>query len=402
MPGSTRVFRTNSRLAANSIFVHFVRSLQRLMNSPATTNANTTAPRAKAPRSLGFWGEVWQRYRRKLFPMVALVYVLAMFVVGFTAPLIVGTKPIACHYKGKTYYPFLGYWNSSWENAKLKKEFSREKDRYSAITRKDKEGWVVWPLVYQDPLRRLRANEFPGIPEGPIGEEGKPNKFNLFGTNTTGIDAFAHIVHGTQTALLVGIFSTGISAVIGLVIGALSGYLGGIVDNLLSRLTEIVMCLPTLVIILGVISIVEQPTIWHTMFVIGATSWPTIARLTRGEFMKLRSMEYVSAARAIGASQTRIMFRHILPNSLAPVLVPISFGIASAILTENALSFLGLGSGPNMASWGNLLNAGQQSPENWWLILFPGLAIFLTVLAYNLIGEGLQEATDPRLREGTK
>lgn len=374
------------------------------MNPPTTQSASPSAAGkpAQPQRSLSFWGEVWHRYRRKLYPMVALAYVIFMFIVGFSAPLIVGTKPIVCHYKGKTYFPCVGYWNARWENPKLKKEFSREKDRYSAITRKDKEGWVVWPLVYQDPLRRLRENEFPGIPEGPIGDDGKPNRFNLFGTNTTGVDAFAHIVHGTQTALLVGIFSTGISALIGLIVGAVSGYMGGIVDSVLSRATEIVMCLPTLVLILGIISIVEQPTIWHTMFVLGATGWPTIARLTRGEFLKLRSMEYVSAARAIGASQMRIMFRHILPNALAPVLVPISFGIASAILTENALSFLGLGSGPNMASWGNLLNAGQQSPENWWLILFPGLAIFLTVLSYNLIGEGLQEATDPRLREGTK
>ncbi|MFO0884999.1 MAG: ABC transporter permease [Pirellulales bacterium] len=375
------------------------------MNLPSSNSKTTSAaatPAAKPHYSRGYWGDVWQRYRRKFFPMVALTYVVFMFIVGISAPFIVGTKPIVCRYKGKTYFPCLGYWNDRWEDAKLKKEFSREKDRYSAITRKDKEGWVVWPLVYQDPLRRLRNNEFEGIPENPLGKEGRPNKFNWFGTNLQGVDSFAHIVHGTQTALLVGFFSTGISAIIGLIIGALSGYLGGVVDNALSRLTEIFMCLPTLVMILGIIAVVEQPTIWHTMFVLGVTGWTSIARLTRGEFLKLREMEYVSAARALGVSRFRIMLRHILPNALAPVLVPISFGIASAILTENALSYLGLGSGPKMASWGNLLSAGKQSPENWWLILFPGLAIFLTVLAYNLIGEGLQEATDPRLREGTK
>jgi peptide/nickel transport system permease protein len=122
----------------------------------------------------------------------------------------------------------------------------------------------------------------------------------------------------------------------------------------------------------------------------------------RAEFLKLREMEYVLAARALGAGQTRVMFRHILPNALAPVLVPITFGIASAILIENALSFLGFGSPPPNASWGNLLKEGQRSLSMWWLILFPGTAIFLTVLAYNLIGETLQEATDPRLREAAK
>jgi len=137
------------------------------------------------------------------------------------------------------------------------------------------------------------------------------------------------------------------------------------------------------------------------MTVIGATGWTGISRLTRGEFLKLRNVEYVTAARALGASQFRVMFIHILPNALAPVLVPISFGVASAILLENALRFLGLGD-TSTASWGSLLNEGQRNLSMWWLIIFPGAAIFLTVLAYNLIGEGLQEATDPRLRESMK
>jgi peptide/nickel transport system permease protein len=162
------------------------------------------------------------------------------------------------------------------------------------------------------------------------------------------------------------------------------------------------MCIPALVLILALIAVLENPTIWHLMMVIGATSWTGIARLTRAEFLKLRNTEFVTAARGLGAGPLRIMFRHMLPNALAPVLVPISFGIAAAILIESGLSFLGFGAPPPNPSWGTLLNAGRSNLQMWWLILFPGLAIFFTVLAYNLIGEGLQEATDPRLREAGK
>ncbi|NLX98599.1 MAG: ABC transporter permease, partial [Rhodopirellula sp.] len=182
----------------------------------------------------------------------------------------------------------------------------------------------------------------------------------------------------------------------------LAGYLGGWVDILLSRLIELVMCIPALVLILALIAVLENPTIWHLMAVLGVTGWTGIARLTRAEFLKLSKTEFVTAARALGAGRLRIMFRHILPNALAPVVVPISFGIAAAILIESGLSFLGFGAPPPNPSWGTLLNAGRSNLQMWWLIFFPGLAIFLTVLAYNLIGEGLQEATDPRLREAGK
>ena len=157
-----------------------------------------------------------------------------------------------------------------------------------------------------------------------------------------------------------------------------------------SRIIEIVLCIPALVLILALLAVVEQPTIWHIMAVIGLTHWTSIARLTRGEFIKLKQMEFVSAARALGAGQRRIIFGHILRNALAPVLVPITFGIAAAILIESALSFLGFGAPPPNPSWGTVLGGRpQHKPQTWWLIVFPGTAIFFTVLAYNLIGEGL-------------
>jgi peptide/nickel transport system permease protein len=176
--------------------------------------------------------------------------------------------------------------------------------------------------------------------------------------------------------------------------------LGGWVDLLLSRAIEVVMCMPSLVLILGLVALLDDVSNYHLMAIVGVTSWTGIARLTRAEFLKLKQMEFVTAARTMGAGQLRIMFLHVLRNALAPVLVPITFGIAAAILIESGLSFLGFGASPPNPSWGTLLRSGRMAIQDmWWLILFPGLAIFFTVLAYNLIGEGLQDATDPRLKQ---
>jgi peptide/nickel transport system permease protein len=370
------------------------------------TDIPSTAEKEKGVRpqrkSRGYWGDVWHRYRRRPMGMIALAYVIGLMLVAICSPAIVGTKPVLVSYKGHWYAPALGYFYAPWEDrmtvaTELRKRYSPIK-----IKEKDPDSWAIWPLFFQDPFRRVRADEWPDQPGNPSGNKGKPSRFNRLGTTQTGIDVLAQLIHGTRVALLVGFVSTGISAVIGITLGALAGYYRGWVDMLVSRMIEVMMCVPALVLILALLAIVDKATIWHTMLVLGITGWTSIARLMRAEFLKLRTSEYVTAARAIGASETRVMFRHILPNALAPVLVPITFGIASAILVENALSFLGFGSPPPNASWGNLLNAGQQNLSMWWLILFPGTAIFLTVLAYNLIGEGLQEATDPRLREGAK
>ncbi len=320
-----------------------------------------------------------------------------MFVAIFS-PAIAGTKPIVCKYKGKLYFPAMAYFNRRWENP----VFYTDKFRRiypKNLEAKDPDSWALWPLVYQDPYRRVRDGEWDDQPANPTQDRGRPSQYNWFGTNRAGVDVFAQMVHGTRTALLVGFVSMGIAGTIGITMGAFAGYLGGWVDVALSRLIEVVMCIPALVLILALIAILEKPTIWHLMAILGATSWTGIARLTRAEFMKLRQMEFVTAALALGASHPRIMFRHILRNALAPVLVPITFGIATAILIESGLSFLGFGAPPPNPSWGTLLNSGRTNLQMWWLVFFPGVAIFLTVLAYNLIGEGLQEATDPRLRQ---
>jgi peptide/nickel transport system permease protein len=327
--------------------------------------------------------------------------VLFLVVVAALAPAIVGTKPLVVKYRHEIYFPAMGYFNPHWEHAIFARRPFRKVYTAEAFQEGDPNYWAVWPLIHQDPYVRVDEDRaWPGQPANPYGDAGHPNRFNLFGTDQQGIDVFAQMVHATVTALLVGFVSTGIAACIGIPLGALAGYLGGWLDMLLSRLLEVVLCIPALVLILALIAIVERPTIWHVMAVLGVTGWTRIARLTRAEFIKLRESEFVTAARALGSGPLRIMFRHMLPNSLAPVLVPITFGIASAILLESALSFIGWGG--TEPSWGKLLSAARSNLQMWWLIVFPGGAIFLAVLAYNLIGEGLQEATDPRLREAGK
>lgn len=368
------------------------------MTSPPQTRAGSSQTlESRAPR--GFWAEVWHRYRCRKLGMLALGFVLLLFLIALTAPMIVGTKPVVCRYKGRIYFPCLGYYHASWENPIFRKD--RFRNRYAKnLLKKDPQSWAIWPLVYQDPYRRVRKGEWPGQPGNPSGVRGVPSRLNWFGTNQQGFDVFAQMVHGTQIALSVGVISMGIAGVIGITIGALAGYLGGWVDMVLSRLIELVMCIPSLVLILALVAMLDEVTNFHLMAIVGVTSWTGIARLTRAEFMKLKQMEFVTAARAMGASQGRIMFRHVLRNALAPVLVPITFGIASAILIESGLSYLGFGASPPNPSWGTLLRSGRDTiQQTWWLIVFPGTAIFLTVLAYNLIGEGLQEATDPRLRQ---
>jgi len=226
-----------------------------------------------------------------------------------------------------------------------------------------------------------------------------PSSGHLMGTDSLGRDVFSRIIYGARISLKVGFVAVGLATLIGVVLGAVAGYYGGWVDNLLMRLVDLMLCFPTFFLILAVIAVLE-PSIWNIMVIIGLTSWMGVARLVRAEFLSLKELEFIQAARALGAKDGRIIFRHLLPNALAPVMVSATLGVAGAILTESALSFLGLGVQPPTPSWGNILTAGKDNIEiAWWLSVFPGLAILITVLSYNLLGEGIREAIDPRLKE---
>jgi peptide/nickel transport system permease protein len=360
-------------------------------------SAESRTPRDVPPR--GFWAEAWVRFRQMPLAMAGLAIVVFLAMVAVFAPAIAGTKPVVCRYKGSIYFPCLAYYNRNWEPVVFVTDKFRG-EYPTNLKKKDPESWAVWPIVFQDPYRAVRHDEWPGLPKNP--DRSPPDARNLFGTNQAGVDVFAKMVHGSLVALLVGFVSMGIAGLIGITIGAIVGYFGGVIDMAVSRITEVVMCIPPLILILALLAIVQKPTIWEMMAVLGLTGWTGISRLMRAEFMRLKSSEFVTAARALGAGPGRIMLCHMLPNALAPVMVPITFGIAAAILTESSLSFLGFGQPPPSASWGSLLYDAKSNLTNWWLVFFPGTAIFLSVLAFNLVGEGLQKATDPRLREAKK
>ncbi len=226
-----------------------------------------------------------------------------------------------------------------------------------------------------------------------------PSWSHPLGTDDLGRDVLSRMLWGGRVSLKVGFVAVGIATIIGIILGALAGYYGGWLDSVIMRSVDIMLSIPTIFLVLAVIAILE-PSIINIMIVIGLTSWMEPARLIRAEFISLKEREFVIAARAIGAPDSRIIVKHVLPNGLSPILVSATMGIGGAILIESALSFLGLGVQPPTPSWGSLLSAGKDNIEiAWWLSAFPGLAILATVLGYNLLGEGIRDALDPRQRE---
>lgn len=225
-----------------------------------------------------------------------------------------------------------------------------------------------------------------------------PSWHHWMGTDQYGRDILSRMIYGSRISLAVGLVAVSIYVLIGTTVGSVAGYYGGWVDGLLMRITDIFLCIPTFLLILMVIAFVG-PSIVNIMVVIGLTSWTDVARLVRGEILALKEREFIQATRVIGMSDSRIILRHLLPNAIGPVLVVATLGIGGAILVESALSYLGLGVQPPTPSWGNMLEEGKEHlTDAWWLITFPGLAIFLTVLGYNLLGEGLRDLLDPRLK----
>jgi peptide/nickel transport system permease protein len=260
-----------------------------------------------------------------------------------------------------------------------------------------------WVVLFDPALVRLPEKLLPPLaPSGaelPQGQAPFLGRY-LLGTDDLGRDVFARMLQGSFVSLSIGFIAVSIELAIGLLLGGLAGFYGGRVDALIMRFTDVMLCFPTFFLILTVVALLPA-SIFNIMIVIGVTSWMGTCRFVRAELLALREQDFVRAAKALGLSDARIIFRHMVPNAIAPVLVSATIAVASAILTESALSYLGFGVQPPNASWGNILADGRtflfDAP---WLFVIPGLAILAVVLAFNLVGEGLRDALNPRLRRG--
>ena len=334
-----------------------------------------------------YWGTVWLRFRRNRVAVMGLIVAIFFWFVAIFAPLLANDRPVVAYVKGSLSFPIFTSENpgksyEDWRSLRKHKGLSP----LQKLDTKEGSGWLIWPLVPYSPTEHDLLEIL-----------SPPSSKHWFGTDDRGRDVLSRMIYGARVSLSVGVVAVGIATVIGIVMGGLAGYFGRWVDACINRLIEILLTIPTFFLIIAIIAFLP-PSIYNIMVVIGLTGWTGIARFVRAEFLKLKTMDFVLALKALGASPARIIFIHMLPNAIAPVLDAVVFGVAGAILTESGLSFLGFGVPPPTPSWGDILSQSRDYVEfAWWLTVFPGAAIFLTITAYNVMGEGLRNAMDPRL-----
>ncbi len=348
------------------------------------SEANMAASRKAVNQS--YWSLVKHQFRKNWIARLALYIIYFLFTIAILADFLANDKPIIATHNETLYVPvvkdyLVGLGLDRWGPDLVNTEWKE-------LEADGKLGWAIWPPIKWRASNQDLVNNL----QGPGGD-------HILGTDAIGRDVLAGMIHGSRIALTIGFLSMSIAISIGVVLGSLAGYYGGWIDIIISRMIELIITLPQFFLIITIVAMFQSGSIWLVMILIGLTGWTGIARFTRGEFLRVRNMEFVSAATALGFESRRIIFRHVLPNALAPVLVTAAFGIASAILTEASLSFLGFGVPPTTVTWGSVLSDARGNITAWWLAVFPGLAIFISVLCYNLIGDGLRDALDPRLRD---
>ena len=317
-------------------------------------------------------------FRRRNILLVFSVFILLVIAgTGILAPWISPHNPARGRLEDQKLPPA---WIGERTTTKTVVDFGQSPDQISISKAKRMQADVVLGDQIEVVIRGSGTTEF------------------LLGTDHLGRDMLSRIIHGARISLIIASITLGVGGLIGTTLGLAAGYFGGWTDMFISRIIEIMLLFPSFFLILTLIGMIG-PSIYIIMVVIGITGWPTIARLIRGEVLKQRAIDYTAAAQALGASHTRVIFRHILPNSLAPALVAAPFGIASAIITEAGLSLLGFGVQPPAPTWGVLLRLAYSNYSYWWLIVVPSVAIFCVVTVFNLIGGGLRDAMDPKLRQ---
>ena len=374
---------------------------------------------------------VWRKTLAGAGVKLSLVWIGLLVIAGVFAPFLANSMPLIMHAQGQLSLPVLHYLsvedvvvlslfglvlilgftrlsvaqrvlygcagalglmvliNATWNAPKV---LVYETFREAPYTQAD---WRIMPPIPYAPTDYLRDYPEHSL-EAPLASPPEQQRQHWMGTEENGADVLSRMIHASRIALSIGVIATGIGLVIGIIIGGLMGYFGGWIDMLGMRLVEIFEAIPTLFLLLTFVAFFGR-SLYLMMVIIGVTSWSGYARYVRAEFLKLRKQDYVQAAIASGLPLSSILFRHMLPNGVAPLLVSVSFGVASAILAETTLSFLGLGL-VGEPSWGQMLDqAVKSSTFNWWMAVFPGGAIFLTVFAYNLIGEAFRDAIDPKL-----
>jgi peptide/nickel transport system permease protein len=386
------------------------------------------------------YGEmVWREFTKNKFTLAWLGFIVFLFLLAIFAPFLANDKPFVIRIDGQLHFPIFKALDATDYSIFLAAIVGliqlllilRNRRRIDPSIR----AGVLWRQISINALiiligiillyvlipRRLDATGYKAMVTSgkatnavfapvPYGygrtdlkvREQPPNSQHWLGTDDVGSDVLCRLIHGSRISLSVGFVAVGISSIIGVIIGAILGYFGGKTDFIGMRLVEIMMAVPVFFLIITIVAFFPR-SLFNIMLIIGLTTWTDDARFVRAEFFKLRGQDFVQAAVSLGLPLRSILFRHMLPNAIAPVLVNATFGIAGAIFIEAALSFLGFGVAPPTPSWGQILSLGVSTTGRflWWLTLFPGLAIFFTVLAYNLVGEALRDAIDPRLREST-
>jgi len=328
-----------------------------------------------------YGARVWREFKANPPALWSLRTVISLAFLALIADFLANDKPYYMEYQGESYSPVLidyGVWLGlrQWPQPLVNADFRRLADGAES---------VYWPPIPFSATRvELRGEVF-----------ANPSSEHWLGTDRLGRDVAAGMLHGIRISLTIGLVVVGIQAIIGIALGSLAGYYGGWVDLAISRFIEMMLGIPTFFLLITVAA-AFPPSIYLIMVILGLTGWMGIARYVRSEFFRVRAQDFVEAARSLGGSDFRVMARHILPNALAPVLVAMSFGVASAILAESGLSFLGIGVPAHLVTWGSILAEARTNTFAWWLAIFPGAAIFVTVTAYNLLGDGLRDALDPK------